>query len=123
MVEVLVHQNSPLLPRHTPEEAVRMIGASCRPDGDYAIDQSVEPMTFRDEVSFVAHYEARDGSRISPHGRVVTECLGFDEATDEPPDQHARRKYVAQSLLHTLAAVGYGLCGIHLAPLALAVGP
>jgi hypothetical protein len=101
---------------------VRMIGASCGPDGDYAIDQCVEPMTFRDEVSFIEHHEARDGWRISPHGRVVTECLGFDEAADEPPDQQARRKYVAQSLLHTLAAVGYGLRGIHLAPLALAVG-
>ena len=123
MVEMFVHQNSPLLRRHASEEAVRMSGASCRPDRDHAIDQSVESMTFRNEISFVEHHEARDCWRISPHGRVVTECLGFDEAADEPPDQHARWKHVAQSLLHTLAAVRYGLRRIHLAPLAFAIGP
>src|SRR5216683_8416422 len=123
MVEVFVHQNSPLFRCHASEEAVGMIGASCRPGGDYAIDQCVESMTFRDEVSFVEHHEARNGWGISPHGRVVSECLGFDETADEPPDEHARWKYVAQSLLHTFAAVGYGLRRIHLAPLALAIGP
>ena len=68
-------------------------------------------MTFREEVSFVEHHEAGDGWRISPHGRVVTECLGFDEAADEPPDQQARWKHVAQSLLHTLAAVATACAG------------
>src|SRR5258707_423992 len=123
MVEVFVHQNSPLLRRHASEEAVRMSGASCRPDCDHAIDQSVESMTFRDEVSFVEHHEARNGWGIPPHGGVVSECLGLDEAADEPPDQHARWKHVAQSLLHALAAVGYGLRRIHFAPLAFAIGP
>src|SRR5216684_2049590 len=90
MVEVFVHQNSPLFRCHASEEAVGMIGASCRPGGDYAIDQCVESMTFRDEVSFVEHHEARNGWGISPHGRVVSECLGFDETADEPPDGRER---------------------------------
>jgi hypothetical protein len=122
MVEVLVHQNSPLLRRHASEEAVGMRGASGRTSCDHAIDQSVEPMTFREEVSLVEHLEARDGWRISPDGCVVTECFGFDESADEPADQQARWKHVAQSLLHTLATVSYGLRRIHLPPLTFAIG-
>src|ERR1700722_1498273 len=119
---MLVYQNSPLLRRQASEEAVRMSGASCGSGRDSAIYQLVESMPFRDEVSFVEHLETGDGGRISPHGRVVTERLGFDEAADQTPDQQAWWKHVAHSLLHTLGAVRNGLRGIHLAPLAFAIG-
>ena len=122
MVEMFVHQNSPLLRRHSSEEAVRMSGASGRPGLDHAIDEAGESLTFCDEVSLVEHLEAWDGGRIPPYGRIVTECPGLDEAADKTPDHQARWKHVSQGLLHTLRAVRYGLRRIHLAPLAFAIG-
>src|SRR5580698_7801186 len=115
MVEMFVHENSPLLRGHLSEKAVWVSRASCGAARDHTVNQSVEPVTFREEVSIVEHCEARHCWRISSHGGVATEGLGFDITADKPSDQQARWKHVAQSLFDSYREVRYCLGRIHLA--------
>ena len=54
-------------------------------------------------------------------GSLFPEGPGFDHASDQATDDHARRTTVAQCKFHSHGAVGNGLSGRHLAPEARAV--
>jgi hypothetical protein len=122
VVDVLVHPHGPFIGREAAEEAVGMRGAAGRTAGGEAVDNAAEFFAFTGEVAVVSDGEAGNGGRVAPHGFAFLEGHRLDRKAEEASDQHARRTAIAQRKFHSHGAVGDGLSGRHLAPLARAVG-
>jgi len=121
VVDVFVHPHGPLVGSEPAEKAVGMIGATCGTGGGEAIDGTAELLAFVGEVAVVGDLEAGNGGRVATHWFALLECFGFDQASDEAANEHARRTAVAASELHADGAVGHGLCWSHFAPEARSV--
>ena len=66
MVEMLVHQDGPLLRRHFPKEAMRIVRTRCCSSDGKSVNQFQQPLPFFVEVTFSRHAEARCSRRILP---------------------------------------------------------
>jgi hypothetical protein len=121
MIEMLVHQDGPLVRRERAEEAVWVTGAAIRSGGHEPADQSEQSLSFYFQISLIFHDESLNRRRISPQGFVVSEYHWLDRPPDESPCQGSGRAPVPRSQLQTRGAVGHHLSHVHRAPLPMAI--
>lgn len=122
VIEVLVHQHSPLVGREATEEGVRVRGACRRTARVKTIYQRAHACALRLEVALVGDLHERRGGRIATERRVRTELPRFHEAAEDAADEESWRERVAERGLEGDGAVGEHLGGGHFAPLAWGVG-
>ena len=121
MVEVLVHQDGPLIRGEAAKEAVRIGGAALGSCGGEAIDQSEESQTLRLQVAMVVNQQALRSGRVGTHRLVVAKDEWFDEHAENPAGVHAVGHAISHGPLHAGGTMRDGLRDGHAAPLPLAV--
>jgi hypothetical protein len=113
VVEVLVHEDGPLLGCHLAEEGVGMGGADGWATGGKAVDEGGETVLLFGEIAVVGNHQTFGGGGVAAHGDLVLERHGLDDAADEAANQHAWRRSVAEGHLQAAGAVGHCLRGVH----------
>src|SRR5438445_2277684 len=94
MIQMLVHQDRPLLRRQWPEEAVRMCGATVGPGGYKPVDQTVQTRAFLCQVPLILDNQTFHSRRIAAQRFVVPKHLWLDDGAHDPSDQYPWRPQV-----------------------------
>jgi hypothetical protein len=121
MVEVLVHQDGPLLGSELAEEGVRPRGADCGAAVGKAVDHASQTVLLFDEIAVVVNYKTFGGGGVAAHGDLVLEHHGLDDAADETAYQRAGGRVDSEGHLNAARAVRHRLRGTHGTPLGRAV--
>src|SRR2546430_1136641 len=121
MVQVLVHEDRPLRRRHRPKERVWMGRTAGWSGCGESLDECAQACTLALEVALVDDHELLRRRRVATERRIVARDPSHDHRPNESPDERARRTKVTDRHLHCGGAMGRHLCGVHRAPLALAV--
>ena len=87
MVDVFVHENSPLIWFERTKERVWVLGAASCTRGDKAVDSFDELGAFAFEFALcgIRREEFGGGGRVTAQGFVVAEDQRFDEQADDVP--------------------------------------
>src|SRR6266568_3176510 len=120
MVEMLVHQDRPLLRREPPKEAMRMPCTPLRPRRRKAVNQSAEPVSLPIEVPFIRHDEGLGCRGVSAHRLIVPKHHWLDHFPNDPPHEHPLWNAIPYRPLHSRRTMRHRLRYIHRAPLPLA---
>ncbi|HEY8312380.1 MAG TPA: hypothetical protein VIG47_17560 [Gemmatimonadaceae bacterium] len=122
MVQVLVHEYSPLLWRHWAKERVWMRREAGWAGGDESVDQFIQAFSFSVKLSFILDHELLGRRRISPEWFVVAKCHRLNYAAKNAPDHDARRPNIPQPHLNGDTQVRHCLPDRHRTPLMGAIG-
>src|SRR5579863_9498077 len=85
------------------------------------VDEGTKTHALRIQIAFATNDQFIHRGRVATEGVIVSDNLGLNYRTYQPPDQCARRPYLTQSHLQSGRAMGHALSYAHLAPLPLAV--
>src|SRR5580698_938359 len=117
MIEVLIHQDRPLLGRELAEEEVWMRSAAGRTGRNKAVDGDANPAALLAQFAFVADHELGVGGRIAADRGIVFEDERLDEPANDPGSQPGATRYlVAGGNVERHSAVRHRLRGVHLTP-------
>jgi hypothetical protein len=94
MIQMLVHQDRPLLRRQRPEEAVRMCGTALGPGGYKPVDQTVQTRAFLCQVPLILNNQTFHSRRIAAQRFVVPKHVWLDDGAHDPSEQYPWRPKV-----------------------------
>src|SRR5579859_287995 len=122
MVEMLIHQRGPFDRSERPKEEVRMLRAYRGAAGHEAVDGFAEALAFHGEIAFVGYEAAFLRRRIAAHGLALHQQRLLHQRPKQASKEDSRRyRWLPHRQIECGRAVRQSLCGIHRAPLALAI--
>src|SRR5580698_52668 len=123
MVDVLVHQDGPLIGSQPAEKSMWVIGAAGRAGGGELVDGGAQPLALLGQVTVADHHQHRDCGRVAAHRFVVSQRQWLDDAAENPDGEPgSRRLLLAGWQLKSQRAMRDRLSRTHLAPLPRALG-
>src|SRR5579864_3903475 len=96
MVEVLVHQDRPLLRGELAEEGVGMHRANGGATGGKAVDYPGKAVLLFGQVAVVVNHKTLGRGGVAAHRDLVLESHGLDDAANDSAHHHPWRRTVSQ---------------------------